>query len=102
MTFSSLLSSGRTQGEAEETPEEKTAARVPAADDEKSDEREWKSRFVRGQESDAFRKVRLCIVQREETLDSIAEKYQLSARELVLYNRLPGQTVEEGQVLYIP
>ncbi|AIQ65164.1 hypothetical protein PSTEL_20610 [Paenibacillus stellifer] len=102
LTFSSLLSSGRNQGEAEETPEEKTAARVPAADDEKSDEREWKSRFVRGQESEAFRKVRLCIVQREETLDSIAEKYQLSARELVLYNRLPGQTVEEGQVLYIP
>ncbi|MNI47992.1 Stage VI sporulation protein D [compost metagenome] len=57
---------------------------------------------MRGQESEAFRKVRLCIVQREETLDSIAEKYQLSARELVLYNRLPGQTVEEGQVLYIP
>nr|WP_282580029.1 LysM peptidoglycan-binding domain-containing protein [Paenibacillus odorifer] len=49
-----------------------------------------------------FRKVRLCIVQREETLDTIAEKYQLSARELVMYNRLSGQSVEEGQVLYIP
>ncbi|MBY9079401.1 LysM peptidoglycan-binding domain-containing protein [Paenibacillus sp. HN-1] len=102
LTFSSLLPFGHRQDETEEQPEEKTAARVPDAEVEKSDDREWKSRFMRTQDSEAFRKVRLCIVQREETLDSIAEKYQLSTRELVLYNRLPGQTVEEGQVLYIP
>lgn len=52
--------------------------------------------------TELFRKVRLCIVQREETLDTIAEKYQLSTRELTMYNRLSGQVVEEGQVLYIP
>lgn len=44
----------------------------------------------------------MCIVQREETLDVIAERYQLTPRELLLYNRMSEQNVEEGQVLYIP
>ncbi|MCF2719179.1 LysM peptidoglycan-binding domain-containing protein [Paenibacillus sp. UKAQ_18] len=46
--------------------------------------------------------MRLCIVQREDTLETIADRYQLSTRELQLYNRLAEHHVEEGQVLYIP
>ncbi|AIQ14095.1 LysM peptidoglycan-binding domain-containing protein [Paenibacillus durus] len=103
LTFSSLLPSGRTRVEQEEALEEKASSAASAVQAESSDDTEWKSRFMRDTDGEeAFRKVRLCIVQREETLDTIAEKYQLSARELVLYNRLSGQTVEEGQVLYIP
>ncbi|MDT3428885.1 stage VI sporulation protein D [Paenibacillus forsythiae] len=102
LTFSSLLSSGRAH-EQEEVPAEKASSAAPAIAAESSEDTEWKSRFVRDKDgAEAFRKVRLCIVQREDTLDTIAEKYQLSARELVLYNRLSEQTVEEGQVLYIP
>nr|WP_275100804.1 LysM peptidoglycan-binding domain-containing protein [Paenibacillus dendritiformis] len=44
----------------------------------------------------------MCIVQREETLDTIADRYQMNTNEIVLYNRLPDQNVTEGQVLYIP
>lgn len=103
ITFSTLLHSGRVQPEQEEpgyTAEtEDNAAKAAGA----VSDNEWKSRFLSGREGvSPFRKVRLCIVQREETLDTIAERYQLSARELSLYNRLPGQNVEEGQVLYIP
>nr|WP_246427573.1 LysM peptidoglycan-binding domain-containing protein [Paenibacillus phyllosphaerae] len=46
--------------------------------------------------------MRIAIVQKEETLDSIAGRYQLQAREIALYNRLGDQNVSEGQVLYIP
>ncbi|AHV98574.1 LysM peptidoglycan-binding domain-containing protein [Paenibacillus sabinae] len=104
LSFSSLLSSGKNRSENEEAAAEKTVSSTAAVTpSESSDDSEWKSRFMRTKDGEqAFRKVRLCIVQREETLDSIAEKYQLSARELVLYNRLSGQTVEEGQVIYIP
>lgn len=101
LSFSSLLSSSRTRQEQEALIAEANVP--PAAPPEAGNHTEWKSRFIAGSEgANMFRKVRLCIVQREETLDTIAEKYQLSARELVMYNRLTGQSVEEGQVLYIP
>ncbi|WP_148449196.1 LysM peptidoglycan-binding domain-containing protein, partial [Paenibacillus ihuae] len=101
LTFSSLLSSSRAHKEQETAA---LSGAVPAAPiPEAGNDSEWKSRFIGGLGSaELFRKVRLCIVQREDTLDTIAEKYQLSARELVMYNRLSGQNVEEGQVLYIP
>ncbi|MBW4084732.1 LysM peptidoglycan-binding domain-containing protein [Paenibacillus sp. S150] len=101
LTFSSLLSSSRARKEQENQQEQEPES-LEAAPDSGNDT-EWKSRFIGGLGgTELFRKVRLCIVQREETLDTIAEKYQLSARELVMYNRLSGQNVEEGQVLYIP
>lgn len=102
LTFSSLLSSSRSRKEQEALQSEGTAS-VAAIIPEAGNNTEWKSRFITGADgANLFRKVRLCIVQREETLDTIAEKYQLSARELGMYNRLSGQSVEEGQVLYIP
>lgn len=102
MGFSSILQSSRTVQEQEvaireEEIEEETVE--PAA----TEDVQWKSLFLGGRQEDTpFRKVRLCIVQREETLEAIAERYQLSPRELLLYNRLSDQSVEEGQVLYIP
>ncbi|ASA23781.1 LysM peptidoglycan-binding domain-containing protein [Paenibacillus donghaensis] len=103
LTFSSLLSSSRSRKEQQDTLLTEETAAVAAVVSEVGNDTEWKTRFIAGAEgTNLFRKVRLCIVQREETLDTIAEKYQLSARELVMYNRLAGQNVEEGQVLYIP
>ncbi|MEK3901374.1 MULTISPECIES: LysM peptidoglycan-binding domain-containing protein [unclassified Paenibacillus] len=102
LTFSSLLSASRANREQEELLSgnlDSVAEAVPEAGNDTA----WKSRFIGGMGgTELFRKVRLCIVQREETLDTIAEKYQLSTRELTMYNRLSGQIVEEGQVLYIP
>lgn len=102
LTFSSLLSSSRARKEQEILHSEEVASKA-AVIPEAGNDTEWKSRFIGGLGgTELFRKVRLCIVQREETLDTIAEKYQLSTRELSMYNRLSGQNVEEGQVLYIP
>jgi len=67
------------------------------------DELEWTKLFLsKGSESQEFSKVRICIVQREETLDSIAARYNVQTRELQLRNRLTDPYVSEGQVLYIP
>lgn len=102
LSFSSLLSSSRNRKEQEALASEGSISASTVVP-EPGNNTEWKSRFIAGADgANMFRKVRLCIVQREETLDTIAEKYQLSARELVMYNRLSGQSVEEGQVLYIP
>lgn len=102
--FSSLLPSGRTAQEQEITAiEEEEVLEDHQEEALASEEVQWKSLFLGGRQEDTpFRKVRLCIVQREETLEDIAERYQLSPRELLLYNRLSEQNVEEGQVLYIP
>lgn len=67
------------------------------------DDLEWKNLFLSKQdEKSAFRKVKMCIVQREETLDMIASRYHLNPREIMLYNRLDEQNLSEGQVIYIP
>jgi len=67
------------------------------------DELEWTKLFLsNGTEANAFKKVRMCIVQREETLDLIADRYHIQPRELQLYNRLQEPYLSEGQVLYIP
>jgi stage VI sporulation protein D len=67
------------------------------------EEVQWKTLFLggRGEERD-FRRVRLCIVQREETLEAIAGRYQLNPREILLYNRMDEGSITEGQVIYIP
>jgi stage VI sporulation protein D len=69
----------------------------------RGDELEWKRLFLgeRGGERQ-FRKVRMCIVQKEETIDGIAERYSINPREILLYNGLNGQQVAVGQVIYIP
>lgn len=74
---------------------------VAANGNEREDLR-WKNLFLRSGEHEPFRKVKLVIVQQEETLDDIAQRYHLSSRELQLYNRLSEQQLTEGQVLYIP
>ncbi|HBU85928.1 MAG TPA: LysM peptidoglycan-binding domain-containing protein [Paenibacillus sp.] len=101
--ISSLLSSGRVTREAEAEREQEALAGVLQEEAYQPDDVEWKNLFLGTiVDQTPFRKVKLCIVQREETLDTIADRYQLSARELQLYNRLSEQVVEEGQILYIP
>lgn len=101
--ISSLLSSGRAVREVEGERSEEVSDGVVSEEDRQAEDVEWKNLFLGTiVDQTPFRKVKLCIVQREETLDAIADRYQLSTRELQLYNRLTEQVVEEGQILYIP
>lgn len=48
-------------------------------------------------------KLKVCIVQNGETIDQLAERYNLSAQQILRVNHLEvNQDVYEGQVLYIP
>lgn len=67
-----------------------------------NNELEWRRLFLTGEGEESFRKLRLCIVQKEETIDDIAERYRLNPREIALYNRLSDSNLSEGQILYIP
>nr|WP_244316077.1 LysM peptidoglycan-binding domain-containing protein [Paenibacillus brasilensis] len=103
VVYSSLLQSSRSVKEAEYQSqlEQQPQDQNQKAEEEREDAK-WKNLFFHTQDETPFRKVRLCIVQREDTLETIADRYQLSTRELQLYNRLAEHHVEEGQVLYIP
>ncbi|SEM66955.1 LysM peptidoglycan-binding domain-containing protein [Paenibacillus sp. OV219] len=101
--FRSLLQSSRREQEARAAAEQSAEQAAKEARKSSGDDIEWKNLFFsRSGEDQSFRKLRICIVQREETLDVIAGRYQLQPREIALYNRLPDQSISEGQVLYIP
>jgi stage VI sporulation protein D len=80
-----------------------TEAAAPAQEEPHAETVEWKKLFLNaaadGQE---FRRLKLAIVQKEETLEAIASRYKLNPRELQLLNRLQDGEISEGQVLYIP
>jgi stage VI sporulation protein D len=44
----------------------------------------------------------MCIVQKEDSLDSIAARYGIHSQELVMFNRLADRQLQTGQILYIP
>ncbi|MCQ6560851.1 LysM peptidoglycan-binding domain-containing protein [Paenibacillus mendelii] len=101
--FRSLLQSSKREQEARAVAEQSAQRAAEEAKQSSGDEIEWKTLFLnRTSDDNSFRKVRICIVQREETLELIAVRYHLQPREIALYNRLADQNVAEGQVLYIP
>ncbi|BBI32521.1 LysM peptidoglycan-binding domain-containing protein [Cohnella abietis] len=87
--------------EAAQAEEKALAATHPTSSS--GDELEWTRLFLTSSaQAQSFRKVKMCIVQREETLDLIANRYNVQPRELQLHNRLNDPYLSEGQVLYIP
>ncbi|MCM3630078.1 LysM peptidoglycan-binding domain-containing protein [Paenibacillus glycanilyticus] len=99
-----LLQTSKREQAARQAAEEVAAKQAEQAKTRSSgDEIEWKTLFL-GKQSDEneFRKIRVCIVQRDETLESIAVRYSLNPREILLYNGLNESSVAEGQLLYIP
>ncbi|MCM3746725.1 LysM peptidoglycan-binding domain-containing protein [Paenibacillus pasadenensis] len=101
--ITSLIGRSRREQEQRQAAERNRQQQQEASAAVPAEEVEWQSLFLsRASDESAFRKVKMCIVQREETLELIADRYQLQAREIALHNRLADGSVSEGQVLYIP
>lgn len=55
------------------------------------------------EETENVAKLKVCIVQNGDTIDQLAERYNLSAQQILRVNHLEvNQDIYEGQVLYIP
>lgn len=55
------------------------------------------------EESESHTRVRVCIVQKNDTIDKLSERYDVTVSQLQRVNNLElNQDVYEGQVLYIP
>ncbi|MCT8137503.1 LysM peptidoglycan-binding domain-containing protein [Anaerobacillus sp. CMMVII] len=53
-------------------------------------------------EEEQFKKLKLCIIRENETLETIASRYEINQSTLIRVNRLNDANVSEGQILYIP
>lgn len=59
--------------------------------------------FDRDEESgEGYSQMRMYIVQDEDSLEAVAEKYELSVAKMQRVNRLESSVVYQGQVLYVP
>lgn len=59
--------------------------------------------FSRKVEEEEQARIKVCLVQKGDTLDRLAERYDVSITNLLKVNHLEiNQDVHEGQVLYIP
>ena len=60
------------------------------------------SSMFRDNEEEQYTKMRLCIVQEDDTVESIAKRYEVSALKLVNENKITDGDLTAGQLLYIP
>lgn len=99
----SLLQSAPEEAQAQAQAAAEPAEEPVTAEEPRENAVKWKNLLLSSeQDEQPFSKVRMCIVQKEETLDMIASRYSLNPKEIVLYNRLDSDRVYEGQVIYIP
>lgn len=56
-----------------------------------------------GEAEENYSKMRICIVQDDDTIETIADRFQVSTLQLIKQNKLEEDfDVSEGQLLYIP
>ena len=90
----------RISGAAKAEPETEAQAAPSAGSGE---EVEWTKLFLgKNAGEEQFRKVRMYIVQRDDTLESVAARYNVQVRDLQIRNKLSDHYLTEGQILYIP
>lgn len=59
--------------------------------------------IFQGGDEERYTKMKICIVQEDDTIESIAERFQISTLQLIKSNNLDEDfEINEGQLLYIP
>jgi stage VI sporulation protein D len=73
---------------------------VPEAG-EKPAGKEW-IRWLLGNKEENFSAMRMVIVQEEENIEQLAEKYEVSSGQIERANGLKSDSLETGQILHVP
>ncbi|MCR6107465.1 stage VI sporulation protein D [Salipaludibacillus agaradhaerens] len=87
-----------------EKPEKDEKTDVVGRDEIEEPEKEnalYLTKMLAG-DQEAYSKLRMCIVQSGESLETIADRYRIQPSQLIRMNRLKDEDVSEGQILYIP
>jgi len=87
--------------EAESSSSSSKKAALPTANASTLQAMQNLSSFARSRE-ERTSQMKLCIIQKEETLEAISQRYSLPVSRLVEVNRLTSHQLVAGQILYIP
>lgn len=68
----------------------------------KSEPIDWHQILLQPDGKEQFRRIKMYIVQKHDTLEQIAGKYDINPRDLLSHNKLSETAISEGQLLYIP
>lgn len=89
------------QNKGEEMQEAKSEE-TPARPKKRRDENALYLTKMLANKEEKFSKLKICIVQANESLETIAKRYNVSMTQIIRLNRLENERVEEGQIVYIP
>ncbi|MCK6257940.1 stage VI sporulation protein D [Fictibacillus sp. KIGAM418] len=85
----------------QEQEREEEQEKVSSTEARKEENALYLTKMLSGNE-DRFSKVKMYIIQRGESLDSICERYDISIHSLMRVNRINQEEIAEGQIIYIP
>ncbi|QQK80945.1 stage VI sporulation protein D [Salicibibacter cibi] len=79
----------------------------PADDEEtpktnKRDNALYLTEMLGSDDRESFTKMRMCIIQENESLDTIADRYECTVQQLLRWNRMDINHVDQGEIIYIP
>ncbi len=94
------------QQQAETRKDNQAAEKVESQEVEAKTQREenalYLTKMLTKGEGEQFKKLKICIIRENETLETIAARYEMTTSTLIRVNRLNDANVTEGQILYIP
>lgn len=71
--------------------------------EERKEEVSFLSDIFRADKEERYTRLRLCIVQNQDTLDTVADRFSVSPLQIIKQNHLEENfEIHEGQLLYIP
>ncbi|MGN9864373.1 LysM peptidoglycan-binding domain-containing protein [Bacillus swezeyi] len=86
--------------EARDEYDEENEADVSAKE---NDNALYLTKLFTKQGEEEFSRMRMCIVQQNDTIDLLCERYDINAQQLIRMNSLSlDEELKEGQILYIP
>ncbi|AWD14979.1 LysM peptidoglycan-binding domain-containing protein [Bacillus velezensis] len=104
LQFSKLPPEEPAQAEQPEPlkPERKNEEAAPGTEQKENDNSHYLTKlFTR--EEEKFSRMKICIVQQQDTIDRVCERYDITSQQLIRTNALSfDDELEEGQLLYIP
>ncbi|WP_195524485.1 LysM peptidoglycan-binding domain-containing protein [Bacillus licheniformis] len=91
------------QTEPEEERDEMQAADEQEVSAKENDNALYLTKLFTKQGEEEFTRMRMCIVQQNDTIDLLCERYDINVQQLIRMNSLSlDEELKEGQILYIP
>ncbi|MFS0861745.1 stage VI sporulation protein D [Fredinandcohnia sp. 179-A 10B2 NHS] len=102
LTFGSDNPNKETVTAVEERSEKEQTAEASNQSSTRSENELLLTKIFGRDEVEEHTTMKICIVQSGDTIDKIAERYEISTQQLVRVNTLNEDSLSEGQLLYIP